>query len=128
MKTLSTRQAVRYFETKMAFTAGPAELDHMIKERQEVNIVDVRRPEDYRKEHIPRAINLPREQWDSLRGLEQNRVNVVYCYSQQCHLATDACLTFSRQGFQVKELEGGIKAWQEYGFGVEGEQTLRRAA
>jgi len=128
MSTYHRRDAVRYFREKMEFTAGPAELDHMIKDHEDIVIVDVRRPEDYVKSHIPRAINLPREQWPTLAGLELEKRNVVYCYTQQCHLATDACLTFAQKGFRVVELEGGFRAWEESNLAVEGEPALSRAA
>lgn len=128
MSTYHVRDAVRYFREKMEFTAGPAELDHRIKDAEDIVIVDVRRPEDYAKSHIPHAINLPREQWATLAGLEPKKLNLVYCYTQQCHLATDACLTFARQGFRVMELEGGFRAWQESGLETEGEEALRKAA
>ena len=40
-------------------------------------------------------------------GLDKNRPNVVYCYTQQCHLATDACLTFGpdtvKPGFRPRD-------------------------
>ena len=128
MNTFHRRDAVRYFREKMEFTAGPAELDHMIKDHEDILIVDVRRPEDYAKSHIPRAINLPREQWPTLAGLELEKRTVVYCYTQQCHLATEACLTFAQKGFRVMELEGGFRAWEEFNLEVEGGQTLRKAA
>jgi rhodanese-related sulfurtransferase len=128
MKTFRKSAAIKYFEAKTAFTAGPSEVDRMLKERQDVTVIDVRRPEDYRKGHIPQAVNLPREQWDSLVGLDRRKLNVLYCYTQQCHLATKACLEFARKGFPVMELEGGWKAWKEYGLAVEGEEAQRKAA
>jgi len=128
MKNYSKRDAVRHFREKLKFTTGPAELSRMIKDHEEVNIIDVRRPEDYAKSHIPGAVNLPREQWPTLAGLNPNRLNAVYCYSQQCHLATEACLEFARHGFPVLELEGGFQTWQEHDLEVEGEEALRKAA
>jgi rhodanese-related sulfurtransferase len=47
------------------------------------------------------------------------RVNVVYCYSQTCHLAAKAALAFLDKGFPVMELEGGFAAWKDHGFDVE---------
>ena len=117
------RNAIRYFESKLDFTLGPAELDHRIKDRQDLVVVDVRRPEDFREGHIPGAINLPREKWATAEGLSRHATNALYCYSQQCHLAAEGCLELSRLGFPVVELEGGIKAWREYGLEVE---TLER--
>ena len=128
MKRLSKTEAVRFFERKLAFTTGPIELNELLKGRHDVTVVDVRRPEDYRKGHIPTAINLPREEWGTLRGLERGKPVAVYCYSQQCHLAARACLEFALKGFRVMELEGGWHAWKEYGLEIEGEKKLRRAA
>ena len=127
MKTFKKSEAIRYFEQKLTYTAGPAEVDRLRRE-EDIGIVDVRRPEDFHREHIPHAVNLPREEWDTLVGLDKGRLNVVYCYTQQCHLAAKACLTFARKGYRVMELEGGWKAWKAYGLDVEGEEAGQKAA
>src|SRR5438552_9113438 len=106
-------KAKQYFEDKLAFTLGPVELDHMIKEGTNINIVDVRAAEDYAKGHIPGAINLPKEKWDTLEGLSKDKTNIVYCYTQQCHLAANACFQFAGKGYPVMELEGGFETWKE---------------
>lgn len=87
-------KAKAYFEAKMAFTTGPVELERMMK-NNEVNVVDVRAAEDYAEGHIPGAINLPKDQWHSLKGLRKDKVNVLYCYSQVCHLAATAAVEFT---------------------------------
>jgi len=103
-----------YFEKKMAFTTGPAELKFFMDEGQTPNIVDVRASEDFNEGHIPGARSLPEDDWPSLKGLTKDRVNVIYCYSQVCHLAARASAYFARNGFPVMELEGGIRAWKQY--------------
>jgi rhodanese-related sulfurtransferase len=113
------RKAVDYFDAKLEFTTGPIELRDMIERGENISIIDVRKEEDYRKGHIPGSINLSREKWDSLEGLSRNRTNVVYCYSQQCHLAASACKHFAERGYPVVELEGGFEAWQERSMPVE---------
>lgn len=128
MKMFPIRQAIRYFDSKLAFTVGPTDLHDMQKEKRDINVIDVRRTEDYLKGHIPHAVNVPREQWDSLVGLERDKTNIVYCYSQQCHLAARACLEFAKKGYRVMELEGGWKAWREYGYAAEGEEIAEKAA
>lgn len=128
MKIGERLNAIQFFEDKLAFTAGPAEVNHMLEKGEPVTIVDVRTPEDYRKGHIPSAINLPEEQWGTHAGLSKTGLNVVHCYNQQCHLATRAALRFSRDGFRVMELEGGFKAWQEFGFREEIGESLHKAA
>jgi rhodanese-related sulfurtransferase len=103
-----------FFENKVSFTTGPIELDHMLKEHQNINVIDVRAEEDYRKGHIPGAINLPRDKWNTAEGLGRDKANVVYCYSQVCHLAAKAALEFASKGYPVMELEGGFDGWKEH--------------
>lgn len=111
-------KAREFFEAKMAFTTGPVELERMMK-NNEVNVVDVRAAEDYAQGHIPGAVNLPKDQWSSLKGLRKDKTNVLYCYSQVCHLAASAGVEFAGKGYPVMELEGGWRWWKEDGFEVE---------
>jgi len=131
MQTSTTRihdpaRARAYFEEKLAFTTGPVELDRWIKASEDnLVVVDVRAAQDFAKGHLPGAINLPREKWESLQGLSRDKTNVVYCYTQQCHLAANACLHFATKGYPVMELEGGFDAWQENELEVEEESPNR---
>ncbi len=83
------QKAIAFFEDKVAFTTGPIELSHML-ESHSVNVVDVRAAEDFEKGHVPGAISLPKGSWENPLGLSRDKINVVYCYSQQCHLAANA--------------------------------------
>ena len=119
-------KARAYFEEKLAFTTGPVELDRWIKAGEDnLVVVDVRTAQDFAKGHIPGAINLPREKWDSLQGLSRDKTNVVYCYTQPCHLAANACLHFASRGYPVMELEGGFETWRENELDVEEESASR---
>lgn len=119
MITASPRKAHKFFKAKMEFTTGPAELNQMIKDHENINIVDVRAREDYEKEHIPGAMNLPKDQWDTFAGLSREVTNAIYCYSEECHLAAAAAMKFSEHGFPVMELEGGFDGWKQYNLPVE---------
>ena len=122
----SPEQAKAYFEQKLAFTTGPVELNKWIKSHEDnLVVVDVREEEDYRKGHIPGAINLPREKWQNPQGLSRDKTNVVYCYTQQCHLAANACVRLASAGYPVMELEGGFETWKEYELEIE-EESARR--
>jgi len=114
VKPNNPAQAKTYFENKMQFTTGPVELNRMIEQKQDIVIVDVRDEEDYRKAHIPGAINLPHGKWDNPEGMSKNKQNVLYCYSQVCHLAATAALKLAEAGYPVMELEGGWKGWQKH--------------
>lgn len=118
-QTLQER-SIRYFEDKLEFSLGPLELKEKLDHNQ-VFLVDVRRKEDYEKEHIPQAISIPKNDLEEKLGLLlKDRVTVVYCYSQQCHLAARAALILAKNGYPVMELEGGIDSWKnDYGFPLE---------
>lgn len=122
----SPEKAKAYFEDKLAFTTGPVELEKWIKSGENnLVIVDVREVEDFNKGHIPGAINIPKENWGNPRGLSSDKTNVVYCYTQQCHLAANACVQFAGKGYPVMELEGGFAVWKEQDFEVEEESPNR---
>ena len=118
MLTRNTQKAKEYFEAKMAFTTGPVELERMMKQGQ-VNVVDVRAAEDYAEGHIPGAVNLPKDKWHTLEGLRKDKTNVIYCYSQVCHLAAAAALEFASKGYPVMEVEGGFRSWKEHEMDIE---------
>ena len=113
------QKAKEYFEDKIAFTTGPVELDRMIKQGENINIVDVRAAEDYAEGHIPGAVNLPKDKWHTLEGLRKDKTNVLYCYTLVCHLAATAAVEFASNGYPVMELEGGFETWKEYGMEIE---------
>ncbi|MFY9270487.1 MAG: rhodanese-like domain-containing protein [Candidatus Manganitrophaceae bacterium] len=111
-------KARAYFEAKMAFTTGPVELERMIG-AGEVQVVDVRASEDYAEGHIPGAVNLPKDRWQTLQGLRNDKVNVLYCYSHVCHLAAAAAVEFSGKGYPVMEMDGGFRAWKDHELDIE---------
>lgn len=119
MSLVDTNKAVKFFKNKLEFTTGPVELQHMIEDKEDINIVDVRYPADFHTSHIPGAVNIPPGEWDSAHGLDHHKVNIIYCYSQVCHLAAKAALEFAGHGFVVMELEGGFDEWKKHQFSVE---------
>ncbi|HWQ90259.1 MAG TPA: rhodanese-like domain-containing protein [Clostridia bacterium] len=117
-------KARQFFADKLAFTTGPVELARNLKQA-DIVVIDVREAEDYQKGHIPGALNLPHDRWTSLDGLRKDALNVLYCYTQQCHLAATAALQFASKGFPVMELEGGFEAWKENDMEIETETSER---
>jgi rhodanese-related sulfurtransferase len=113
LKKNDPAKAHRFFADKLAFTTGPVELNRAISEGADIAVIDVREAEDYQKGHIPRAINLPKSEWDSRRGLRRDALNVLYCYTHVCHLAATAAVEFAADGYSVMEMDGGLDAWKE---------------
>jgi rhodanese-related sulfurtransferase len=112
-------KARQFFADKIAFTTGPVELEHNLKNRNDIVVVDVRETEDYEKGHIPGAINLPSDKWNTFAGLRKDTLNVLYCYTQQCHLAATAAVEFGAKGYPVMEMDGGFEAWKEADLEIE---------
>ncbi len=104
--------AREHFAARNAFTTGPHELAYGLENRHDLVVVDVRYPADFSKGHVPGAINLPKGKWDKPVGLSKDKPNVLYCYNQQCHLASAAAAQFVAQGYPVVEMEGGFATWE----------------
>lgn len=120
-KMQNLEKAVQYFEDELSFKTNPhgvnAVLDGKVKN---VTIVDVRAAEDYAKGHIPGAINLPYDKYNSFDGLEtefaglrKDGYNYIYCYELLCNLGQKAAKKFAMAGYPVKEIVGGYKSWEE---------------
>jgi rhodanese-related sulfurtransferase len=112
-------KAKAFFENKVSFTTGPVELDRMLKNHENINVIDVRAEEDYQKGHIPGAINLPKDKWHTFEGLGKDKTNILYCYSMVCHLAASAAVKFAERGYPVMELDGGFDQWKDNDLEVE---------
>lgn len=115
----SPRKALRYFLGKASFSTGPVELYEALAAGEPINLIDVRSADDFEREHVPGAFNLPEGEWDTFLGLTKDRLNVLYCYSHVCHLAARAAVDFARAGYPVMEMDGGFDAWQKYGYETE---------
>ena len=109
-------RAREHFAAKQSFTTGPHELLGMIDRKEDVVIVDVRFPTDYRKAHVPGAVNLPKGKWQTGAGLSKEKLNVLYCYNQTCHMAAEAALELIALGYPVVEMEGGFATWEANGY------------
>lgn len=81
----------------------------------DVQLVDVRTPEEYSEGHIEgaRNINLFDDNFieESQKSLDKSKPVAVYCRSGK--RSAEAARKLSADGFQVTNLEGGILAWKE---------------
>jgi rhodanese-related sulfurtransferase len=111
-------KAKLFFADKMAFTTGPVATNDQIEKGEDVVIVDVRASKDFKRGHIPAAISLPQEKWSGVAGLRRDTMNIIYCYSQTCHLGADAAMQFAAKGYSVMEMDGGFASWKEQGLKI----------
>lgn len=84
-------------------------------------IIDLRGEEQYKKQHIVGAENIPSEQLNisNLPDYENKKL-IVHCNKggragRFCH-----ALMAEDSEIDIYHLEGGIEAWKEAGFAVEG--------
>ena len=113
--TYDFNAARAHYAAKVGFTTGPHEVTGMLDGKHDVVIVDVRFPTDYRKAHIPGAVNLPKGKWQAAAGLSKDKLNILYCYNQTCHLAAEAAVELIALGYPVAEMEGGFATWESNG-------------
>jgi rhodanese-related sulfurtransferase len=94
----------------------PAELDKM-KSEPDVQLVDVRGPDEYKKGTIEGAINIPVDTFnDRLSELNKEKKIIVFCRTGTRSSAAKGILV--RNGFKkVYNLEGGIEAYKKAGSG-----------
>lgn len=80
---------------------------------KDVQLVDVRTPEEFSEGHIPGAVNMDVKSADfdaQIAQLDSSRPVAVYCRSgRRSKLAAERMVN---AGFQVTELSEGILSWQ----------------
>lgn len=96
-------------------------------------IVDVREPGEYRKGHLPGAVNIPRGVLelradpaspgaDAALSSDRSARVLVYCTKGPGARSLLAAQTLSLMGYEhVEVLAGGLIAWDEAGLPVESE-------
>lgn len=116
--TENTKKAEEFFLNELSFIISPFKLKRMIEnEIENINIVDVRKYEDYIEGHIPYAIHVPYESLDEhLVMFEKKKLNIVYCYSQYCALAHKTAYEVAKRGYMVMVVNGGYKTWEKMSF------------
>lgn len=94
------------------------ELAKKIEAKEDMQIVSIRKAEDYAKGHIEGAINIPFEEVHKhFSEFSKDKPVYVYCYSGQTAGQTVAILRLL--GIDAKSLKSGFdKGWQAEGFPV----------
>jgi rhodanese-related sulfurtransferase len=104
-----------------------ADLRNYVQARDpDLIILDVREREAFERAHLPGARHLPRGQLE-LRVNEElpdpTRRVLVYCELGQ--ISTLAAATLREVGYQrAVALDGGMRAWREAGYPVEGSASV----
>jgi rhodanese-related sulfurtransferase len=100
---------------------NPADLAQRLAE-DNVYVLDVRQPSEWRHGHIRGSRNVPLMKVKSqLATLPRDKTIVTVCASG--HRSAAAARTLQRNGHQVENLKGGMHAWSRAGFPVEQGRT-----
>ena len=96
------------------------EFSEAVKNDAAAVIVDVRTADEYAEGHIEGAMNLDvkdSEAFDNgVKAFDKNNTYYVYCRSgRRSH---NAAVKIQKAGFNVVDMDGGIKAWKEAKFPV----------
>lgn len=96
---------------------SPVDLSHKLANDQVV-IVDVREPAEYRSEHIPHSYSLPLGEVSLSKLPTKNKSVVFLCRSGR--RSNEACEKFIKlhPEIDVYSLQGGLDAWKSAGFSI----------
>lgn len=96
---------------------SPADYAVVLKDSSSYYLIDVRTPGEYKKSHLPGAINFSYLNFHFGRdvdSLDRNKLVLLYC--QTCHRSPLAARKMKRMGFRkVIDLKAGFKNWRLYG-------------
>ena len=115
---------IEFYELKLAFEIDSWDLNELLN-KGNVTVIDARRAEAFRREHIPGAVNmLHREMSRQITTqLSIDQLYVTYCDGIGCNGSTRGALNLARLGFTVKELLGGLDWRKRDGYPTEGTGT-----
>jgi rhodanese-related sulfurtransferase len=108
-----------YFQDRRRWEAvGPAELLRRRRD-EDVVVLDVRPPAEYRAGHISGARSIPLPELGArLRELPPGLEVIAYCRGPYCVLADEAVALLRARGYRARRLAEGLPDWRARGFPV----------
>jgi rhodanese-related sulfurtransferase len=83
-------------------------------------ILDVRTPAEFRRGHVPGAVNIPLDTLpDHFGDLEPHRAETIYVICESGYRSARAAAVLHEQGFDAVDVLGGTGAWRRAGLPVE---------
>lgn len=124
-----TQLQTQYYRSELAAVESPYAVRIAItKGEKDFVLVDVRSQQEYEKEHIIGAINIPayknpqtpsdnevRRIYNSFKNIKEqypDKEIIIYCYSSSCMLGAEIAKTLSDHSIFVKELGIGWNEWR----------------
>ncbi|MGP7818794.1 rhodanese-like domain-containing protein [Niallia sp. 01092] len=113
--------ALDYFHTRLEATISPMDYVKSVKKSPEKYfLIDVRNgPVELRNITIKGANVIPEQELHHrLNEIPKEKEIIVYCWDVWCNTAAKVATFLLEKGYKVKELTGGIAAWQKMNFPV----------
>lgn len=111
----------------MVKTISPRQLEELRRGGQQVELIDVRTPAEYREVHVDFAKNHPLDRLDPA-ALRERRVGVnqpLYVICKSGNRSARACDRLAAAGLDVVSVDGGTEAWAAEGLSVSrGKKTI----
>ncbi len=99
------------------------ELKKKIERGDKFKLVNALEPEKFRAMHIPHSVNVFQKE-DVAKNLQPDEEVVVYCTDDSCNKSVAMYYMLESLGYtKVFRFPGGIRAWQEAGYEMEGEMV-----
>jgi len=102
-------------------TISAEELKRKLDSGEDFELVHVLSEKQFRKEHIPKSVNIPLEEIGRRQHeLDEDKDIVLYCKNFDCEASPKAAEKLEKLGFDnVIDYEGGIEDWKEKGYPLE---------
>ena len=99
----------------VAVVVEPAEFQQKLQQ-EEVQLIDVRTPEEFAAGHLEGAVNidfLSEDFLEKMAKLDKNKPLLLYCRSG--NRSGKATLQLHEEGFRnITDMKGGYQAWEEF--------------
>ncbi len=94
-------------------TITPEEVDDLIRQKPDLQVIDIRKYSSYKKSHLPGAISIPRDRFaEFMNKIKKDQPILIYC---QFGMKSDEIGLFLEKKYNSKVyiLEGGYEAYIE---------------
>jgi rhodanese-related sulfurtransferase len=116
--------ALYLFAQNDSTSISPSDVQKLIQSDSTVVLLDVRTPDEYRSEtgHLAHAVLLPVQELERrIDELGKYREHTIVVYCRSGHRSTTASGILQKNGYHVRNMQGGITRWRAERFPVERE-------
>lgn len=80
--------------------------------REGTILIDLREREEYQKEHIKGAVNIPYERWEEEKDGWKHQFSILIFYCDRGNQSMYAAKEMNRLGYQAVSIAGGFESYR----------------